>query len=65
MGDPFTREAGKKNMLVGVLWLVGGSLVTAATMSAASGGGAYVVAWGAILFGGIQFLRGLGQFMQG
>ena len=26
-----------------------------------SGGGGYVIFWGAILFGGIQFFRGVGQ----
>lgn len=51
---------GGKDMLVGALWCIGGIVVTALTYSAASeGGGTYVVAWGAILFGGIQFLRGL------
>jgi hypothetical protein len=29
--------------------------------SAAAGGGRYLVAWGAILFGAIRFLRGLGR----
>lgn len=55
------REASKKNMLYGALWCIGGIVVTAATYSAASGGGKYVVAWGAILFGAIQFFRGLIQ----
>jgi hypothetical protein len=55
-------KAGKKNMLYGALWCVGGIVVTAATYSAASdGGGTYVVAWGAIIFGAIQFFRGLAQ----
>lgn len=55
------NKAADKNMLYGGLWCVGGIVVTAATYSAASGGGSYVVAWGAILFGGIQFFRGLSQ----
>jgi len=55
------REAGKKNMLYGALWCIGGIGVTAATYSAASGGGRYVVTWGAIVFGAIQFVRGLKQ----
>lgn len=50
-----------KNMVIGGLWCLGGIIVTAATYSAAQGGGTYVVAWGAIAFGGIQFLRGLFQ----
>jgi hypothetical protein len=52
------REDAEKDMLHGALWCVGGIVVTVATYAAASGGGAYVVAWGAILFGAIQFLRG-------
>jgi hypothetical protein len=55
------REAGTKNIVIGALWCVGGIVVTAATYQMASGGGTYVVAWGAILFGGIQSLRGLCQ----
>lgn len=52
---------GSKNMLFGALWCIGGIVVTAATYSAASGGGTYVVAWGAIVFGAVQFFIGLGQ----
>ena len=55
------REAGKKHMIYGALWAIGGTIVTAATYSAASGGGKYVVAWGAIVFGVIQFFYGLSQ----
>jgi hypothetical protein len=53
------RAAATKDMVVGGLWCGGGILVTALTYSAASGGGTYVVAWGAIIFGGVQFVRGL------
>ncbi|MCC6554161.1 MAG: hypothetical protein IT372_14240 [Polyangiaceae bacterium] len=59
------EEAARKNMLHGGLWCVGGLVVTAATYSAASGGGSYVIAWGAIIFGAIQFFRGLSQSSQG
>lgn len=55
------REAGNKNMLYGALWCVGGLLVTILTYSAASNGGTYVVAWGAVIFGAIQFFKGLFQ----
>lgn len=57
------REAGQRNMLYGALWFIGGLLVTAATFSFAqgAGGGTYVVAWGAMLGGAIQFFRGLSQ----
>ena len=53
---------GIKNMIFGGLWFVGGSLVTAFTYGAASDGGSYVVAWGAIIFGGGQLLYGLYQY---
>ena len=49
-------------MFRGALWCGGGILVTVVTYLAAEnspGGGTYVVAWGAILFGAIQFFRGL------
>ena len=49
----------KRHMLYGILWAVGGTVVTVATYSAASGGGVYVIAWGAIVFGIIDFFRGL------
>jgi hypothetical protein len=55
------HAAGKKNMLYGALWCIGGAVVTAVTYGAASGGGHDVVAWGAIVFGAIQFFRGLAQ----
>lgn len=55
------REAGARNMFVGALWCVGGTAFTAWTYQMASHGGVYFVASGAILFGGIQFFRGLGQ----
>ena len=57
-----TRDSAVSNIIVGGLWCVGGILVTALTYSAAKeSGGYFIVAWGAILFGGIQFLKGLFQ----
>lgn len=54
------RKAKATNdILIGGLWFFGGILITAITYSAAQGGGVYVVAWGAIVFGGIQFFKGL------
>jgi hypothetical protein len=53
------RPDASRDMLIGGLWCIGGTLVTLLTYKAASeGGGTYFVAWGAILFGGLQFLRG-------
>jgi len=59
------QEAARTNVRHGGYWLVGGVLVTALTYLVASPGESYVVAWGAILFGGIQFLRGLGGIRAG
>ena len=55
------RTLAERRMLFGALWCIGGVFVTAITYMAASGpgGGTYIVAWGAIVFGGIQFFRGL------
>lgn len=55
-------RAGLRDMCVGAAWAVGGIVVTAITYARAassSGGGHYFVAWGAILFGALQFFRGL------
>jgi hypothetical protein len=53
------RKAGMKNVGIGLLWCIGGILVTAITYSMASGGGTYFVAWGAVVFGAFQAIRGL------
>lgn len=50
-----------RNIIVGGLFFVGGIIVTAVTYTSASEGGSYVVAWGAIIFGGIQMVRGFFQ----
>jgi hypothetical protein len=58
------REAAQRNMLIGALFCAGGTAVTVLTYQAAAsspGGGRYLLAWGAILFGAIQFFRGLFQ----
>lgn len=62
---PSARAIGQKNMLHGALWCIGGIVVTATTYSSAvaHGGGTYFVAWGAILFGAIQFLQGAFQYL--
>jgi hypothetical protein len=60
------RDVAGRNMLFGALWCVGGTLFTVWSYQSASqgsGGGTYFIAWGAILFGGIQFLKGLGQLV--
>ena len=54
----------KKNMLYGALWCIGGIVITVVSYGAAasgSGGGTYVVTWGAVIFGAVQFIRGVIQ----
>lgn len=52
-------EAANKNILYGSLCLIGGLIVTFGTMSL--GGSTFIVTWGAIVFGGLQLIRGLFQ----
>lgn len=46
-----TKEKAKRDMLFGALWCVGGIIATLADIG--------FIFWGAIVFGGIQFFRGL------
>jgi hypothetical protein len=48
-----------RHMLYGVLWTVGGTVATVLGYQAASDGGTYMIFWGAIVFGIIDFARGL------
>jgi len=52
-----------RNIAIGGTLFAIGTLVTALTYSGAQGrgGGTYIIAWGAMLFGGLQLLIGLGQ----
>ena len=54
---------GTKNMGMGALWAIGGTVVTVVTLSSASAGGTYVVAYGAIGVGAVQFVIGLVQYL--
>ncbi|AYL96801.1 hypothetical protein [Mucilaginibacter celer] len=45
------KERAKKDMLYGALWCVGGLVLTFAHIG--------FIFWGAILFGGIQFFKGV------
>jgi hypothetical protein len=44
------KESGKKDMIYGALWCMGGTVATVANIG--------FIFWGAILFGGIQFIKG-------
>lgn len=61
--DTYTKDnRGRKKIISGALWCFGGIAVTLITHSMASGGGTYIIAWGAILFGVIEFFRGLSYY---
>jgi hypothetical protein len=49
--DEARKKQATKDMLYGALWCVGGIVATASDIGA--------IFWGAILFGGIQFVKGL------
>jgi len=54
-------EKYKKKMIFGFFWFIGGIIVTAVTYNAAASspsGGRYFIAWGAILFGFFDMVRG-------
>lgn len=57
------EQPGARNMGLGFLWFAGGVIITWVTYTAASGGGTYVITYGAILVGAIQFIIGLVQFL--
>ena len=44
------KGSGKKDMIYGALWCMGGTVATVANIG--------FIFWGAILFGGIQFIKG-------
>jgi hypothetical protein len=61
--SPQARQAMAKayarHMLYGFLWAAGGITVTVLTLALSANGGTYIVAWGAIIFGIVDFFRGL------
>jgi hypothetical protein len=50
------KEKANKDMLYGGLWLAGGLVVTIVSISTGSRG---IIAYGAIIFGAIQFIKGM------
>ncbi|PZR40523.1 MAG: hypothetical protein DI538_03965 [Azospira oryzae] len=50
------KERARKDMLYGALWCIGGTVATLANIG--------FIFWGAILFGGIQFFKGLINYTQ-
>lgn len=47
------------DIAAGILWLVGGILVTALTYAAASDGGIFIIAYGPVIYGVLRLLKGL------
>ena len=59
-----TKKTGLQNMLIGGAFFIIGTIVTIATYSSAtSAGGSYYICWGAVIFGAIQFVQGLIQYL--
>jgi len=58
-------EKGKKRMTRGLIWAVIGIVITCGTLAFASGrgGGSYVVFYGAIIYGVIDFIAGLSGWL--
>jgi len=50
------KSRANKDILYGALWCVGGIVVTTVSMAAGRGG---IIAYGAIIFGGIQLIKGI------
>jgi hypothetical protein len=59
------RKAALAEMGIGVGICLVGLIITLVTLALASGGGTYVVAYGAILVGAFQFLRGVFRLLKG
>jgi hypothetical protein len=56
-----------RRMIFGLLWFAGGTVVTLGTYISAAqnpNGGHYFIAWGAILFGALDFFVGLNGWMK-
>jgi hypothetical protein len=63
--DEEVRAYAIRKMKSGAAWCLGGLAVTVISFLAAAntrGGGSYFLAWGAIIFGAIDFLRGWSMY---
>ncbi|HEU5056947.1 MAG TPA: hypothetical protein VFU21_10505, partial [Kofleriaceae bacterium] len=60
------KRAARRKIIVGAVWLAAGSAATAITyqMAVEAGGGSYVVAYGAIVFGAIDIVWGLAEYFE-
>lgn len=56
-------QSGQRMMVSGAIWLVGGLVVTIAsyTLASSAGGGRFVLAYGAVIYGIAQIFRGMSR----
>lgn len=59
--DGELEAAGRKNVRYGATWFVVGVILTLISYFAPGPGGTFIVTWGAIVFGAVQFFRGKRQ----
>lgn len=64
MTDEEVLKGARRNMLLGLLWCVGGLAFTFLSYYLTEAGGRYVIATGAIVWGAIQALNGLTAYVQ-
>lgn len=43
----------------GLIWLIGGGMITLYTYGSAANGGSYFIMWGAMIYGGYRLLLGV------
>ncbi len=60
------RDIAQKKMVVGALWFFSGIMATFVSYQSAwfLGGGVFIISWGTIIFGAVQFFRGLSELPQ-
>ena len=60
------HRAGQRNLLIGLLLFIFGLVVALVSLNVAhdSGGGKYIIDWGALLVGALLFFRGLSQISE-
>ncbi len=66
-GRASQRDAGSRDLIAGLLWFGGGLAVTLITYNIAASstsGGSFIIATGAIFYGGLRLLRGLAQIVR-
>lgn len=59
------RSHAKKPFIKALIWMAIGIVITVATYQSASSGGSYLIAWGPMLFGGINMVKALKYLITG